>query len=219
MKIPGSNIDIYHANLRINPEEVNTLNKKVLLRNILLSNTEIWYQKTPLSDSVKIASGTAETEKTAFDWIIGSTEIEIRNNTLAYLDITKGKSAEPQVFSDLQLKNLNADISNLMMKENYYTATISNFSTKGNHGLDIKQLNANVNIGTNQAMLDNFSLVLNNTSIYNNTEIFYSSLSEISENPGNIEFTTASHRRRSGRRTARALGAERTACAGVACAR
>ncbi len=215
LEMPGTSLQVNHANLRINPEEVNTQDKKIGLKRVLISESEIIYSKTKTekgtatnsprasvgqekTEPVDIANGNAgrkgsepKNTNNSFDWNISVSSLRLRDNHLVYTDHTSAHNPGAHtLLTNPDLNNLSAYISDIHLANDLYQANIEDFSFRDKQGLVLKELTAKLDIKEKSASLKDLKILTNNSVFYNTTIAQYPSFQNIGQNLGDVEINT-----------------------------
>ncbi len=191
LDMPGTNLHVNHANLRINPDDVNIGDKKIGLKSVLISDSEIIYTKTKLKGGASLDSLTnsVKSESNSFEWLIYSSSFRLRKNHIVYSDLSKTdqNTNANSIFSNLNLNDVSAVINDIKLSNNLYQAFVKEFRFREKQGLVLREFTAKLDVRDKVARLEDFKLRTNNSIIYNNTVAHYNSFSNIGNDIANIE--------------------------------
>ncbi len=152
----------------------------------LRNSTVLIHTRTTSTESEDTASASTETSPFQWpEWNILARDITFRNNHIQY--IHNGATPQEGIFDPnaVDLRDFSLRANQLLLKKGAAEAYVQNMDFREASGLDLKQLNFDLNITDNALGLKNLDLHLNGNKVKGRLLINYASLAEFIETPEN----------------------------------
>lgn len=152
----------------IDAQNIDLGNKKIDLQKVALSHTFISYiqldNAANSADPVAV-SKKAKTESGTMPWQITLSELSFANNSVQYYDYSKKETPEGLDFNRLWLSDINLDINGVIVKKNNWKAQLQNLAFHEQHGFDLENAHADIDVSAHRATISDFLLETGHSKI------------------------------------------------------
>ncbi len=156
----------------------------ISLNDILLKNTFISVDLNKKA-VIKPVSAPLDTAVSSV-WKIGVTKINFDNNDLNYNDNTQPRAKKGMDYNHLHIQHLQVLADSLYATASGYKANIRQVAFNEQSGFNLQKLQTNFSYNDTSLLLQNLLVQTDNTLLRNKIILKYSSLQDISKNPGNL---------------------------------
>ncbi len=185
--VSALNADFNIGTLDIESDKLDMRNQVVDLRTFNLSDSKFNITLGTKPESRVVVKEVKETaEAVATFWGFNSDNVNIRNSHLRYNDQSMPVQRIGMDYGHLDIKNLNLDANNFIFAKDTIAAKINDASFNEKSGFKLQRLSANFFYGGNKTFLEDLYLQTDKSLIRNEIRLAYSSIEDISKNPGDL---------------------------------
>ncbi|MBP6671636.1 MAG: AsmA family protein, partial [Bacteroidetes bacterium] len=161
-------------------DKFDILNRRLILKNILLENSGVSIVVSPTDPSRKKLPDTS-----GAPWVIGLSKMLLVNNSMQY-DVHGAKRMTGLDLNHVRLEALTMDMKNIFFSDERIAAEISHMSFHERSGFVLRELSGNAVIDSSRAQLSNFTVETPASRIHQNTLLTFSKRSDRTDFSGNI---------------------------------
>ncbi len=163
---------LYFDKLQANVEKISLTQKKIYIDNIALHTPYIGLRKYKGEEQLNLQfildylSGKPTTEaKEKENWKLICYSLDVKNARLLYHDYNKKRKEEGIDFSNIDLDNLNMNISEIYYLGDTNLVNMDNLSFKESSGFTLEEFSAGIALFPDEAHINDFKLVTSNTNV------------------------------------------------------
>lgn len=184
-KFTKQNVKIQYDRLDVSPQNINLKKRNIAVEDIDLKEALVNINKEILSkkDSLAIEQMKAQKTSSPFLWVVTTNNLEINKSNFVLSDANK--SASSKLFKDgkLNLEDLNAELENIHIAYQNYSAKITDFDADFNNDLEIKKLVAEAGMDSSSVTVKDVLLETDNSEIELNGKLKLDDTNEPFSNP------------------------------------
>ncbi len=174
------------ADFRLILPEADLRKNKIDLNAVELSDSEIRYESTTVTNSVQDTLNQDNENEEQFtwpEWKIDIGELKLENNRIVYA--VDGAKPQPGVFNAdaIKLDGLDLSIEDVYLDDQTAGLSIGKFRFDEGSGIQLKELTTKLDIDDNNIVLSEFHLFLNNNRLDARTDISYSDFKSLLKDP------------------------------------
>lgn len=185
--VSAVNADLDIGSLDIESDDLDMKRQVVDLRTFNLNNStvKITLGSKPAS-RVVVKEVKEKADAVATFWGFNSDNINIRNSHLVYNDKSMPVQRTGMDYGHLNFKNLNLNADDFIFAGDTIAGKINSASLTEKSGFELKRLNANFFYSDNKTYLEDLYLQTDKSLIRNEVRLAYTSIEDISRNPGDL---------------------------------
>jgi len=185
--VSALNADVNIGKLNVETDKLDMKNQVIDLKNINLDNSmfHVTLGKKPQAQVV-VKEVKEKADAISTFWSFSSDDINFANSDLRYDDQNLPSQRTGMDFGHLDIKNLNLKANDFVYTKDTISGKIKSGSFEEKSGFKLRRLNTNFFYGSNKTYLENLFLETDKTLIRNEIKLAYSSIEDISKNPGDL---------------------------------
>lgn len=179
--------DVNIGRLNVESDKLDMKRQLIDLKNVNLDNSmfRITLGKKPQA-KVVVKEVKEKADAVTTFWAFNSDKINISNSQLRYDDQSMPILRRGIDYGHLDFKNLSLDADGFSFAQDTIAGKINSASLTEKSGLQLRRLTANFFYGKNKAYFEDFYLETDKTLIRNDIKLAYTSIEDISKNPGDL---------------------------------
>ncbi|MEJ6979534.1 translocation/assembly module TamB domain-containing protein [Pedobacter sp. P351] len=185
--VSALNADMDIGNLDIESDKLDMKKQNIDLKSIKLDNSmfNITLGTKPQAQVV-VKEVKEKAEAVATFWGFSADDIQLTNTQLRYNDQNLPVQRRGMDYGHLDIKNLNLDANNFLFAKDTISGKINSGNFTEKSGFQLRRLRTTFFYGNNKTTLEDLYLETDKTLIRNDIKLAYSSIEDISKNPGDL---------------------------------
>ena len=182
-------LDLGEANVLA--DKIDLQNQNIQLNSVSLTETLLAYHKNKGDTLLMPRIQESNTTATSDPWTIGLETLTLTGNGIQYYDFTKPLDEGTLDFDHLWISGLDIDARNIAYSPTALTVNLNRLDFKEQSGFSIEQFEGDVNIGEQEATLNDFLLRTGNSQLQLTAHATYPSLQRIGDTYRQANFTSS----------------------------
>ncbi|MBC7913705.1 MAG: translocation/assembly module TamB domain-containing protein [Pyrinomonadaceae bacterium] len=179
--------DMNIGKLNVSSDNLDLKNQVIDLQNINLDNSMFRVTLGRKAQAQVVVKEVKEkVEAVSAFWGISSDDIKLSNTSIRFDDQNLPVQRRGMDYGHLDIKGLTLDANNIIFAQDTIAGQINAGSFTEKSGFELRKFNTNFFYGTNKAYLEDLYLETDKTLLRNEIKLAYTSVEDISSNPGDL---------------------------------